>query len=116
MIISFFVFILISSLLLALAEIQIEGKFGWAKNLPTWRKTISLGKLKFEVTGYHLFFFSALFVMLHFRFVFQAFTIKDELFNISAYMFMTIFEDFFWFLFNPDYGLKKYNKEKCVLV
>jgi len=38
MIISFFIFVLIASLLVALAEIQIEGKSGWAKNLPTWRK------------------------------------------------------------------------------
>ena len=111
MIIQFFIFILIASLLLALAEIQIEGEFGWAKKLPTWRKVITLGKLKFELTGYHLFFFSALFVLLHYRFVFQPFSIKDELFNISAYLFIVIFEDFFWFLFNPHYGLRKYNKE-----
>jgi hypothetical protein len=96
---------------LALAEIQIEGEFGWAKKLPTWRKTIKIWKFKFEITGYHLFFFSALFFMLHFRFVFQAFSLQAELFTISAYLFITIFEDFLWFFFNPHYGLKKYNKE-----
>ena len=111
MLILFFAFILITSFLLALAEIQIEGKFGWAKKLPTWRKKISIGKFKFEITGYHLFFFGGLFAMLQFRFVFQPFTIKDELLTISAYLFMVIVEDFLWFLLNPNYGLRKYNKK-----
>lgn len=111
MLISFFVFIIIASILVALTEIQIEGKFGWAKNLPTWRKTFSIGKKKIEVTGYHLCFFSMLFVMLHSCYIFQPLAIKTELFILSAYTFMAIFEDFFWFVFNPDYGLKKYNKE-----
>jgi hypothetical protein len=108
---AFFIFILIAAFFLAMLEIQIEGKFGWAKNLPTWRKTISLGFTKFEVTGYHIYLFAFVFFLMHFRFVFQPFTLKDELFTMSAYVFMVIFEDFFWFMFNPNYGLKKYNKE-----
>lgn len=111
MLISFFIFILISSILLALTEIQIEGAFGWAKKLPTWRRRIKLGKLDFELTGYHLFFFSLLFILTHFRFVFQSITLRDELFNISAFTIMVIFEDFFWFMLNPAYGPRKYNKE-----
>lgn len=111
MIINFFIFIIAASILLALTEIQIEGEFGWAKKLPTWRKQINLGNLGFELTGYHLFFFSLLFLMLHFRFVFQPITLRDELLNMSAYTFMVILEDFFWFMLNPAYGPQKYNKE-----
>jgi hypothetical protein len=111
MLIGFFIYVLIASILLALVEIQIEGEFGWAKKLPTWRRQIKIGKLGFELTGYHLFFFSLIFFLLHFRFVFQLWTLRDELFTMSAFVFMTILEDFFWFALNPAYGLKKYNKE-----
>lgn len=111
MLISFFLFVLVSSILLALTEIQIEGAFGWAKKLPTWRKQIKFGKFGFELTGYHLFFFSLIFILMHFRFVFQPWTLKDELFNVAAFIYMTVLEDFFWFMFNPAYGPSKYNKE-----
>lgn len=107
----FFPFILLIALLLALAEIQIEGKFGWARNLPTWRKQLKFLFLKFELTGYHLFFFSFIFILFHFRFVFEPITLSGELLTLSAFVFMTVFEDFFWFMFNPAYGPKKYNKE-----
>lgn len=108
---AYIIFILISAILLALAEIQIEGKAGWARELPTWRKSISIGKFKIGITGYHLFFFSAIFFLLHFRFVFEPFSFKDELINIASYMLIMTFEDFFWFVFNPHYGLEKFDKE-----
>ncbi len=107
----YFIFIIIAALFLALAEIQIEGEFGWAKKLPTWRKKIAFGPIKFELTGYHLFFFSFIIFILHFRFAFQVWTLKDELYTLAAYLFIVILEDFFWFVFNPHYGLKKYNKK-----
>jgi hypothetical protein len=107
----FVLFILVFSILVALAEIQIEGEFGWAKKLPTWRKQINLGPINFELTGYHLYFFSFIFLLFHFRFVFQPFTIKDELITIAAFILSVGLEDFFWFMLNPKYGLRKYNKK-----
>ncbi len=65
MIINYFGFILVASILLALTEIQTEGNFGWAKNLPTWRKKINVGVTSFELTGYHLFFFTFVFLLMH---------------------------------------------------
>ena len=50
-------FIVLVAALLALLEIQIEGREGWAKNLPTWRlRGTWLNRLlgRQEFTGYHL--------------------------------------------------------------
>lgn len=38
-------YIFIMATVLAILEIQIEGKHGWAKNLPTWRPSKNLGPL-----------------------------------------------------------------------
>ncbi len=59
----FTLYILVFGILLALLEIEIEGKHGWAKNLPTWRKDSS-SSLVFlrSITGYH----SILFLMILF--------------------------------------------------
>jgi len=46
---SIFVFIL--SLIFALLEIEIEGKNGWAKNLPTWYKKSGFSKIFYCLAG-----------------------------------------------------------------
>ena len=44
----------VCSFLLANLELQIEGKDGWAKNLPTWRLKTALCRGGTPLTGYHI--------------------------------------------------------------
>lgn len=108
-------FIIIISFIIANLEIQIEGKDGWAKNLPTWRINNKLTKLilgRNPFTGFHLWAFLALVTFMHFPFfVGLAWTISTEL-KILAMMFLiTALEDFLWFVLNPAYGIKKFNSK-----
>jgi hypothetical protein len=114
-IIRYFIFCLISSILLSLLEIQIEGKNGWAEKLPTWRINLKifniLPGLQKPLTGYHVYFFGSIFFIMHIPFLFMRWDIYTEIILISAYMLITRWEDFLWFVFNPNYGLKKFHKE-----
>lgn len=114
----FFIIVAISAAtLFALFEIQIEGKGGWARNLPTWKKHWHKGPLAVingfqkPLTGYHFFLFIFIFFLLHSLFLFTPWSLGIELRLISFYLFMVVFEDFLWFAFNPAYGLGKFSKK-----
>jgi len=111
----YFIFCLISSVLFALLEIQIEGKDGWAEKLPTWRLKLkfldSIPGLQKPITGYHIYFFCLLFFLIQMPFLFMKWDLHTELIILSAYFFITRLEDFLWFVFNPNYGIKKFKKE-----
>lgn len=57
------IYLFITATVLAILEIQIEGKHGWAKNLPAWRPKGRNPAVRFysrmmsgkEMTGYHFF-------------------------------------------------------------
>lgn len=114
----FIVFLLISAALFALLEIQIEGKYGWAEKLPTWRIPVN-PKLLIQPfmdpnqpqTGYHTFLWAFLLLILHFPFFFTKWTPRYEFIVFAFYILITTLEDFFWFLFNPAFGLKKFKKQ-----
>ena len=96
---SFFIFIY--ALIFSLIEIEVEGKYGWAKNLPTeyfYKK----------MTVYHIFM--GLFIILSFCKIYFK-SIKD----FKKVIFFTtcwfLIEDFLWFVFNPHFKLKKYKKK-----
>lgn len=114
-IIRYFVFCLISAILLSLLEIQIEGKNGWAKDLPTWRIKLKIFDIlpgfQKPLTGYHIYFFSSVFFIMHIPFLFMRWDIYTEIILLSAYMLIAKLEDFLWFVFNPNYGIKKFKKE-----
>jgi hypothetical protein len=115
LLIRYFVFCLAAATLLALLEIQIEGRYGWAEKLPTWRFRIKLVDLlpglQGEFTGYHLYFFISVLALLHIPFVFMRWDIHTELILISAYVLLTNVEDFLWFLLNPHFGIERFNKK-----
>ena len=111
------IYLFIIMLVLAYLEVQIEGKHGWATNLPTWKpksdgqinrifKRIMSGKV---ATGYHLAVFAFVILILHLPFVFT-FTWRwwRELEIISIFFLFVVFWDFLWFILNPYYGLKKF--------
>lgn len=57
-IVSFCVFLFLTSWLFALVEIHIEGPHGWATSLPTWRVQNRITRIFYggkPLTGYHLY-------------------------------------------------------------
>ncbi|MFC1653495.1 hypothetical protein ACFL1M_01460 [Patescibacteria group bacterium] len=108
-----FLFAVFVSIIFALLEIQIEGDHGWAKNLPTWKINNPLKKITHwpHITGYHVYMFSLLFILLHFPyFLGLEPTYKNELTILQTYFLIITFEDFLWFVFNPKWGLKNFFK------
>lgn len=113
-------YLFILALVLALLEIQIEGPNGWARNLPTWRpashkwysklyEKIMSGK---ELTGYHLAMFG--FVLLIFFFPYFSgtpFNLGNLLKTVSTYFVFIALWDFIWFVLNPFYPLKNFQKD-----
>jgi len=119
---SFFVspfYLFLFALLLAFTEVQIEGKHGWARDLPSWRAhpgsfaarwygRFMQGK---ELTGYHAGMFSLVFLVLFSPFVFGVPVTAVAIFQIfSLYFLLIVFEDFLWFIINPYFGLRKFRQ------
>lgn len=108
-----------AALLLALVEIEIEGRFGWAEKIPTWYRTTGVcgkawglflaGK---PLTGYHLFLNALLLLLLHSGFFIlgAAWSVRDEMLLVAKFFVFAAFWDFLWFVFNPFYGLRNYKK------
>lgn len=102
---------------LAALEIQVEGKNGWAKELPTWRpdeklwytrvfRKLSHGKI---LTGYHIIFFLLIFLIFHLPYAFgMPFTLDNEARVLSLMLLVMLLEDFIWFVINPHFGIQKF--------
>lgn len=106
------------AVIISILEIQIEGKNGWAKNLPCWRpkqkrlpvKIISLFQGGKEVTGYHLALNLLEVAIFHFPFFAGAdWNIARQMQILSCLPLFWILQDFTWFVWNPFYGLKRFN-------
>ncbi|MBI2593130.1 hypothetical protein HYW44_00610 [Candidatus Daviesbacteria bacterium] len=110
-----FVFSVSIAFLIAKLEINIEGKHGWAKNLPTWRiknKWTKIIMREYPLTGYHLYLMLTVLSFLHFPFFFETrWSLSKELITLGLYFFIFLLEDFFWFVLNPHFGLKKFHKD-----
>ncbi len=104
----FLLFIAVLALFWAKMEIQIEGKDGWARNLPTWRieknPIFSLVLGGTELTGYHLWAFSCVFLFFHLPFLWQPWSWRAEWHVIGGYSLFWVVEDYLWFVLNPHYG------------
>jgi len=106
------------ALLFALVEIEIEGKDGWAVNLPTWfRRTpfyarvyafLLSGK---PLTGYHAVMFFIPFVSFHLGLAFgQPWSWGLEVRVLASYLVWNVAWDFLWFLLNPYFGWARFRK------
>ncbi len=109
-----FLFSLLIAFIVAKLEINIEGKHGFARDLPTWRLKNKFTKLiwgEYTLTGYHLWLEDLIIVMLHLPF-FLGFpwSIARELQLVALFLIAVVVEDFFWFWLNPSFGIKKFNK------
>jgi len=115
MIIGFLVFMAFLSLILALWEIQIEGKEGWAAKLPTWRiekgwvVRIFGGR---PITGYHVFMSLFMIAVIHLPLFFVSWSWRLESLLIGFLVGMLLLEDFLWFVLNPHYGIKNFRRGK----
>jgi hypothetical protein len=104
------------ALALALVEIEIEGPYGWAQNLPTpYRVSGPLARLFGLVlggkplTGYNLLMFAATLLAFHLPFAFGApWTAARELALLAAWVSWSAIWDFLWFLLNPAYGWRRF--------
>ncbi|HIH52266.1 hypothetical protein J4412_01570 [Candidatus Pacearchaeota archaeon] len=111
------IFVFVLSLVFAFWEIEIEGKNGWAKKLPTWYRKSNFSKIFYNIsskkplTGYHLFMLLFMLLIFHglFFFGFPWTFLKEIEVLVSLSIFIMI-EDFLWFQFNPYHGIKKFNK------
>ena len=105
----YLLYLILGAFILALLEIQIEGKWGWAKKLPTFKLKRKVGPK--PITGYHIYFLSFTFLLIHFPYFFTGWNLKNELLIIGSWIFIWSLEDFLWFVINPHFSLKKFNKE-----
>jgi hypothetical protein len=115
MIIGFLAFMVFMAIILALWEIQIEGKDGWAANSPGWRLEKGwLVKLTGgrPITGYHVFMTVFLIALVHLPVFFVSWSWRLESLLLGFYLGMVLLEDFSWFVLNPYYGIKSFRKGK----
>jgi len=107
-------YLIVVAFLHALWETEIEGKNGWATNLPTWRisnpykKTFN-GK---DITGYHIFMIAIWTMFFHGYFLFNSWSLGKEFICIGMMLIYLIIEDFLWFIVNPYYNIKKFFQQK----
>ncbi len=109
------IFALILAFLMAKLEIEIEGEHAWGANLPTKKYKNRLTKLvwgEVYITGYHLWLSGLILTFLQLPFVVGVpWSLYLELQLLAILFLATILEDFFWFLLNPKFGIKKFNKK-----
>jgi len=116
------IYFYILAICLAILEIQIEGVDGWAAKLPAWRVKVGsrLDKLykkifqHKELTGYHLALNIFLLLFLHWPFVWSwQWNIWAELEILAIFVLFTVVWDFLWFVLNPNFSLRKFNKSNA---
>ena len=111
----FALFLLASATAFALLEIQIEGRHGWAENLPTWRidNRWTRRLWKKPLTGYHLYAQGFVFLCAHapFGLGLAGWGLAAELRVLSFVALFWVLEDFLWFVCNPSYGLHRFNPQ-----
>jgi hypothetical protein len=112
----FFSTVAVAAVLFALLEIQIEGRSGWARSLPTWRvrnrwtRWFLGGR---TITGYHVYVHLFVLLVCHLPFLLAIapFSWAAE-FRILGFLFLFwVLEDFLWFVLNPHWGLHRFRPE-----
>ena len=106
------------ALLFALVEIEIEGKDGWAMNLPTWFRRKPLYARVYArvlsgkpLTGYHAVMFFIPFISFHLGLAFGLpWSWGLELRVVASYLVWNVTWDCLWFLLNPHFGCARFRK------
>lgn len=107
--------VLLISYFFAKVEIHIEGKHGWAAQLPTWRiekhwlLDVFWGGR--PLTGYHAWVFPFILLFSHLGFfLVGGWTWELELRTMGVVALFWTLEDFLWFVLNPAFGLARFKK------
>jgi hypothetical protein len=98
-------------------EIEIEGKHGWAANLPTWKiddhpflHILYGGR---PLTGYHVWAFTSVGFFFHLPLVVGLrWSLAGELRTLGACCLFWVVEDFLWFVLNPHFGWHKFRRDE----
>ena len=100
------VFVIVFATLWAWMEVEMEGKHGWAVNLPT--SCAFLGW-----TWYHISMNLIVLVVLYRALRYHHFpTLQSKLSIFALYVIAWfVIEDLMWFILNRNYGIAKYNVE-----
>jgi hypothetical protein len=108
-------FLLLVAWVFALWEIQIEGKHGWAENLPTWRMDTQWTRALYKrpITGYHLYAQVFVFFIAHspFGLSLVPWGLRHEMRILAFLVLFWVLEDFLWFLCNPAYGWRNFKPQ-----
>ena len=102
------IYILLTSLVYSLIEIELEGKNGWMTKIPT-AKIFNMGGK--HMTLYHLY----MIIMITLSVVYQnnmEYNINSFLYSASYVFLFLLLEDFLWFVYNPYFTINKYKKEE----
>lgn len=108
------------AVILAIFEIQIEGRYGWAEKLPCWRaKPDSLSQRIYaafmggkSLDGFHLSELVLLLLFFHLPFGWGlGWTAAEELRMLAYFFTVAVCWDFLWFIYNPAYGWKNFKPE-----
>jgi len=102
------------ALIHALWEVQVEGKNGWCKKLPTFRINVFFRKLLGgkALTGYHLYMLILFQIVFHGRFLFESWSGDRELVTQGLFIIYFVLEDILWFIVNPHYTIKRFLQRK----
>jgi hypothetical protein len=109
-------YLVLTAVVFARLEIQIEGPNGWAAQLPTWRIQNRWTRLFYgsrPLTGYHLWMLIFVLAMIH-----APVALKPSIFSgglelriISFCILFFLVEDFLWFVLNPAFGIRRFRRE-----
>lgn len=105
------IFFGILALLIAIAEIEAEGKYGWGQKFPTWYKKSKFWLKGKPMTGYHIVMFPTFFLLFHIPFFLgMEWSWKTEATSLSLWAMWILLEDILWITLNPHYGLKNFKE------
>ncbi len=107
------------ALLIAIVEIEAEGKYGWAEKMPTWYRTTGWfakfyrAMIHKPLTGYHLAlapFTAGIFI---YPMVANSNLTWAGVFIAAGqwFVWVTVW-DFAWFVLNPSYGIKRFDPDE----
>ncbi|HSX48006.1 MAG TPA: hypothetical protein VLF41_00655 [Candidatus Nanoarchaeia archaeon] len=113
-------FLFAMAVVVAIMEIETEGKHGWAQHLPTWYRTEGrVAQLYIKstgrpaLTGYHAAITPLPFLIFLLPMVYTShFSLAGVLMVAAIYFVWTIVWDFSWFALNPHYGVAKFRRNR----
>lgn len=111
----FFICVILTAVFLAKVEINCEAEYGYAEKLPVeWRIENTWLKSLIGGTSYHFYMGLFLLVYMHSILVITGeWTLQKDFLILSFLAFVTVAEDFLWFVLNPHFGIGKFRRE-CI--